>query len=120
MLQLSGTTLAYIGDSIYELKVREILIEKGLTKVDDLHKSAIKFTSATGQANAFDEIESILSEEEISIFKRGRNSESTRKPRNTSLAIYKKATGFEALIGYLHLSKNSERLDELYKKIFKS
>ena len=118
MLQLSGTTLAYIGDSIYELKVREILIEKGLTKVDDLHKNAIKYTSATGQATAFDLIENILSEEEMSIFKRGRNSESTRKPRNTSLAIYKKATGLEALIGYLHLSKNIDRLDDLYKIIF--
>ncbi len=118
MIQLSGTTLAYIGDSIYEVKVREYLIEKGLTKVDDLHKNAIKYTSATGQAEAFSLIEEILTEDEISIFKRGRNSESTRKPRNTSLAIYKKATGFESLIGYLYLSKDFERLDKLYIKIF--
>lgn len=118
MIQLSGTTLAYIGDSIYEVKVREHLIEKGLTKVDELHKNAIKFTSATGQAVAYDLIEELLTDSEISVFKRGRNCESTRKPRNTTLAIYKKATGFEALIGYLYLSKDFERLDDLYKKIF--
>jgi len=118
MIQLSGTTLAYIGDSIYEVKVREHLIETGLTKVDDLHKSAIKFTSATGQSIAYDLIEELLNEEEIKVFKRGRNAESTRKPRNTSLAIYKKATGFEALIGYLYLSKDFERLDTIYKRIF--
>ena len=115
MIQLSGTTLAYIGDSIHELRVREYLIDKGITKVDELHKNAIKYTSATGQSDLFDLIEKILSEEEVSVFKRGRNSESTRKPRNTSLATYKKSTGFEALIGYLYLSKRSERLEELYK-----
>lgn len=118
MIQLSGTTLAYIGDSIYEVKVREYLIKKGLTKVDELHKNAIKYTSATGQSSAYDLIEETLTEGEISVFKRGRNCESTRKPRNTSLAVYKKATGFEALIGYLYLSKEFERLDKLYSKIF--
>jgi len=118
MIQLSGTTLAYIGDSIYEVKVREFLIDTGLTKVDELHKNAIKFTSATGQASAYDVIEEFLTEVEISVFKRGRNCESSRKPRNTSLAIYKKATGFEALVGYLYLSKEFVRLDELYSKIF--
>ncbi|KFZ26925.1 MAG: Mini-ribonuclease 3 [Candidatus Izimaplasma bacterium HR2] len=118
MLQLSGITLAYIGDSIFEVKVREYLIEKGLTKVDDLHKSAIKYVSAVGQSEAFDLIEEKLTEKEMSIFKRGRNAESSRKPRNTSLAIYKKATGFEALIGHLHLSKDFDRLDELYTIIF--
>jgi len=118
MIQLSGTALAYIGDSIHELRVREYLISKGLTKVDELHKNAIKFTSATGQSNSFDLIETGLSEQEVGVFKRGRNSESTRKPRNTTLAIYKKSTGFEALIGYLYLSNKSERIDELYNVIF--
>lgn len=119
MIQLSGTTLAYIGDSIFEVKVREFLIEKGLTKVDDLHKNAIKYTSAVGQASIFDKLEEILTTEELSIFKRGRNADSTRKPRNTTLAIYKKATGLEALIGYLYLSKNEKRLNELYEIAFK-
>ncbi len=119
MIQLSGTTLAYIGDSIFEVKVREHLINKGLTKVDELHKNAIKYTSAVGQALIYDNIVGVLSEEEISIFKRGRNADSTRKPRNTTLAIYKKATGFEALIGFLYLSKNQKRLNELYEIAFK-
>ena len=118
MGQYNGVTYAYIGDAIYELMVREHLLDSGLTKVDSLHKEAIKYTSAVGQAATFDNIEKILSEQELSVFKRGRNAESSRKPRNTSLAIYKKATGFEALIGYLHLSKDFDRLNELYIIIF--
>ena len=120
MNQLNGNTLAYLGDSVYEQVVREHLINKGVTKVDELHKQAICYTSATGQMKAFEIIESILDEEEIAVFKRGRNSESTRKPKNASLATYQKATGFEALIGYLYLEKKHERLDSLLSKVFEN
>ncbi|AIO18068.1 Mini-ribonuclease 3 [Candidatus Izimaplasma bacterium HR1] len=113
-MNFNGLTLAYIGDASYELLVREYLLRKGLTKVDNLHKEAIKYTSAEGQEKAFNFIESSLSEEEISIFKRGRNSKSERKARNASLATYKRATGFESLMGYLHLSDNIERINELF------
>lgn len=114
MGQHNGTTYAYLGDAIYELMIREYLLNKGLTKVDNLHKEAIKFTSAEGQEKAFFKIEEILSELEMGIFKRGRNAKSDRKARNASLATYKKSTGFEALIGYLYLENQIERLDELF------
>lgn len=117
MTQLSGLTLAYLGDAIFEVKVREHLLNKGFQKVDNLHKEAIKYTSATGQAKAFDAIENVLSEEEISVFKRGRNANTDRKARNADLATYKKATGFEAIIGYLHISEMYERLDYLLEQI---
>lgn len=119
MTQLNGTTLAYIGDAVYELIIREALINKGFTKVDNLHREAIKYVSAKGQAEALDHIYEELTEEEVSFFKRGRNATSDRKPKNTDLAIYKKATGFEALIGYLHISKKFERLQYLINIILK-
>ena len=106
--------LAYIGDASYELLVREYLLRKGITKVDSLHKEAIKYTSAEGQEKAYNLIENVLSEEEITVFKRGRNSKSDRKARNASLASYKKATGFESLMGYLHLRNDIERINELF------
>ena len=113
-MNYNGLTLAYIGDASYELLVREYLLRKGITKVDTLHKEAIKYTCAEGQEKAFNIIEDKLLEEEITIFKRGRNSKSDRKARNASLASYKKATGFETLFGYLHLRKDIERINELF------
>lgn len=119
MSQLNGTTLAYIGDAVYEVMVRETLIKKGYQKVDNLHKEAIKYTSAIGQKDALDTIYDMLTEYEVSIFKRGRNANTDRKARNASLADYKKATGFEAVIGYLYLEKNFDRLYEILDKIIK-
>jgi len=119
MNQLNGLTLAYLGDAIYELYIREMLLEKGYTKVDKLHKEAILYTSAKGQKIALDKIYNHLSESEISVFKRGRNANTDRKPRNTDLATYKRATGFEALLGYLHLNNELVRLEELLKIIIK-
>ena len=116
-MNYNGLTLAYIGDASFELLVREYLLKKGLTKVDNLHKGAIKYTSAEGQEKAFNIIESSLTEEEITIFKRGRNSKSDRKARNASLASYKKATGFESLMGYLHLENDFNRINELFTMI---
>lgn len=116
-MDYNGLTLAYIGDATYEVLVREYLLKKGLTKVDNLHKEAIKYTSAEGQERAFNIIESSLSEEEMTIFKRGRNSKTERKARNASIASYKKATGFEALMGYLHLKKDIDRINELFYQI---
>jgi ribonuclease-3 family protein len=113
MTQLSGTTLAYIGDAIYEVMIREMLIKKGYQKVDNLHKEAIKYTSAVGQKVAIDLIFDQLTEEEVAVFKRGRNANTDRKARNASLGDYKQATGFEALIGYLYLEKRQDRLTEI-------
>ena len=113
MIQENGLTLAYIGDAIFELKIREYLLTQNYSKVNDLHKHAIKYTSAANQAKIIDYLMPNLLDEEIEYYKRGRNSGGTHKPKNASLNDYRKATGFEALIGYLYLIKNEERLDEI-------
>lgn len=118
MVQYNGLTLAYIGDASYELIVRDYLLQNGLTKVNNLHKEAIKYTSALGQSTAFDIMEPNLTEEEYLVFKRGRNAKTDRKARNASLADYKKATGFEAIIGYLHITNQDDRILELLKPVF--
>lgn len=102
---------------INELSIRKYLLDQGLTKVNDLHKQAIRFTSATGQGKAMQALlESGLSETEIGAFRRGRNSETIRKPKNADLATYHLATGFEALIGFLYLEGHQERLDDIIAK----
>lgn len=119
MSQLSGATLAYIGDAIYEVLVREFLIKKGYQKVDNLHKEAIKYTSAVGQNKAVNQILDLLSEDEVSIFKRGRNANGSRKAKNASIIEYRQATGLEALFGYLYLDKKFDRIYELLDHIIK-
>ena len=115
---MNGLSLAYIGDAYFEIMVRQYLLEKGITKVNELHKEAIKFTSGEAQAKFIDLFmeNNILTSEEIEIFKKGRNS-STSHRKNLSNALYQKATGFEALIGFLYESKNIERLNELFELI---
>lgn len=107
-------TLAYLGDSVYELYVRENLINNGLCKVDDMQKEAVKYVSAKAQSEIVtDMIDSnFLSEEEIDVIKRGRNYKRNIHPKNTDIITYKISTGFEALIGYLYL-KDKERLMEV-------
>lgn len=111
----NGLCLAYIGDAIYELYARKYALSLGLTKVKELHKKVTSYTSATAQAQSIHALleQEILTEEEISIFKRGRNSHIHSKRKNVDLADYLDATGFEALVGYLYLSENKKRLEEL-------
>ncbi len=116
MIQENGLTLAYIGDAVYELKIREYLLSLGEQKVNDMHKNAIKYTCAKSQADFIDSYLINLSATEEEIYKRGRNSGGTHKPKNASLNDYRKATGFEALIGYLFLIKNEDRLNEIVTK----
>lgn len=120
MIMFNGLTLAYMGDAYYELKVREHLLEKGFIKVNDLHQNAIKYTSAVNQAKAamylFD---NFYNEQEINIFKRGRNQNSSHKPKNADVQTYNKATGFEAVIGFLFLSNDFARLTELIETTIK-
>lgn len=114
MIQYNGLTLAYIGDAYYELKIREYLLLKNVTKVNSLHQNAIKFTSAISQAKATTYlIDNFYTEKELSIFKRGRNQSATHKPKNTDVQTYNKSTGFEAVIGYLYLANDLTRLNEL-------
>ena len=108
-------TLAYLGDSVYEVYIREYLISKGIVYVVDLQKEAIKYVSAKSQAKILDYLinNNYLSEEEVNIVKRGRNYKRDSHPKNTDIITYKKSTGFECLVGYLYLSKNINRLDEI-------
>jgi ribonuclease-3 family protein len=114
MNSCNGATLAYVGDAVYELKVREHLLSAGLGLTGDLHPAAIRFTSAQGEAKAADRLLSgILTEEETDVFRRGRNAVASHKPKNADLATYHQASGLEALFGFLHLEGRRERLDEL-------
>jgi ribonuclease-3 family protein len=117
MPHYNGVTLAYIGDAIYEQKVRLYLLEKGFEKVDHLHKEATHYTSAVGQTKAYHLIKDVLTDDEMRWFKRGRNATS-RKPAHLDLSDYQTATGFEALLGYLYLSNNESRIDELLQIVF--
>ncbi len=112
-------TLAYLGDSIYELYVREKLIKDGIVKVNLLSKEAINYVSAKAQAKFLLLLinNDILSEDEISVVKRARNHKGKSNPKNTDVLTYKHATGLEALIGYLYLENKKERIDELMNHI---
>ncbi len=110
--QYSALTLAYIGDCIFELYTRLYLIKDCDYPVKVLHKNATKYVKASAQAEYFRRIEGILTEEEMAVFKRGRNTTS-RPPKNADLFDYKNATGVEALIGWTYLKGDEDRLFEL-------
>lgn len=114
-IQYNGLTLAYMGDAIYELRIRSYLLKTGLTKVNELHKTAIKYTQGKSQSFAMHYFldNNMLTEEEIQMFKRGRNSSVAKIRKNISRADYLEGTGFESLVGFLYLSGNLERMDEL-------
>ena len=113
--QIKSLALAYMGDAIYEVYVREYLLREGQVRPNQLHQYAISFVSAKAQAKAvhylLDSVE--LTDEELAVIRRGRNAKSGSIPKNTSVATYKYSTGFEALLGYLHLNEEVNRLEEL-------
>ena len=112
-------TLAYLGDSVYEVYIRNYLIHKGIAKVEQLQKEAINYVSAKSQAKILDLLinNNVLSTDEINIVKRGRNFNRTSHPKNTDVMTYKMSTGFEALIGYLYIDNQKERIDEIINYI---
>ena len=117
LITISPLVLAYLGDTVYESYVREYLIKKNINKkVNDLHKSAIKYVNAKAQATIIHAIEDELTEDEERIYKRGRNQKSHTSPKNADIIDYKHATGFEALIGYLHLNNETDRLNYIISK----
>ena len=118
MIMYNGLTLAYLGDAVYELYVREHLLNKGYTKVNDLHENAIQYTSAVGQSTALKALSGVLNSHEVRIIKRGRNQNATHKPKNAGANTYARATGFEALIGYLYLDGEKERINKLMNIVF--
>jgi len=115
---LPPLTLAYIGDAVYEIWVRSILLDHGTRKAGELHKEAIAFVCASRQAALMEELLPLLTEAEESIFRRGRNAKSGHQPPNMSLADYHKATGLEALVGYWYLCGENERLEMIFDRLF--
>lgn len=112
----SPLSLAYIGDAVYDLFIRSFVIGKGNTSNNSLHKMSVKYVSAVAQAKIANVIQSELTEDELNIFKRGKNAKPSSGAKNASAKEYHIATGFEALIGYLYLAGNEERIVELVKR----
>ena len=114
--QYSPLTLAYIGDAIYELVIRTILVRRGNTQVNKLHKQASGLVKAEKQSEMIGLLEEELTEEELHIYRRGRNAKSNTSAKNASIVDYRRATGFEAVMGYLYLKGNYSRMLELIRK----
>lgn len=111
--------LAYIGDAIYETMVREFLLKKGTKTVHGLHRAAIDFVSAKGQAGFLQAIAHQLDEDEQEIVRRGRNAKSATVPKNANVLDYRNATALEALFGYHYIQGNSQRIRILFEEIIK-
>ena len=112
---INGIALAFEGDAVYSMYIRRHLIFQGQTKPNQLHREATKYVSAKAQANLISLMleEGILTEKEEDIYKRGRNANSHTKAKNTDIVTYRMSTGFEAVMGYLHMTEDIERLEEL-------
>ncbi|MGI5892315.1 MAG: Mini-ribonuclease 3 [Bacillota bacterium] len=111
---LPPLALAYIGDGVYELRVREYFIAHGLQKVGHLHSQTVAKVRAEEQAKLASQIEPYLTKDEMDIFKRGRNAKSGHQPPNVKVGDYRRATGLEALVGYWYLMGDENRLDWLF------
>ncbi len=113
--QYSPLTLAYMGDCAYEIVIRTLLVHKGNTHVDRLNKRASNLAKAGTQSQMIGAVMEHLTEEEVTIYKRGRNAKSYTSAKNASINDYRRATGFEALIGWLYLKGDFERMTELIR-----
>ena len=114
-LGLSPLVLAYIGDSIFDLVVKTMIVTKGNTQVNKMNRVASSIVKAESQSKMIGYLEDKLTEEEESVYKRGRNAKSYTSAKNASISDYRRATGFEALMGYLYMSGRYERMCELIK-----
>ncbi|MBR4101270.1 MAG: ribonuclease III [Oscillospiraceae bacterium] len=116
--QFSPLTMAFLGDCVYELMVRSAIVEAGSTPVGNLHSAKIKLVCAGFQARASEALLEQFTAEELSVFQRGKNAAGNTVPRNATPADYRKATGLEAVFGYLQLSGNTQRLEALFSAIW--
>ena len=112
----SPLALAYIGDAIYDLVIRTVVVERGNTSPNKLHKKAVAYVNARIQARMVEALLDELTEEEQTIYKRGRNAKSYTTAKNATVIEYRKATGFEALCGYLYLAGKQERMPSLIRR----
>lgn len=118
-MDLNAQELAYIGDAVYEIYIRKYLINKKIRKVNNLQKEAKKYVSAMGQSTYLKNMidNDFLNEKEIDIVKNARNFKTASKPKNADIITYKYATSLEALIGYLYLNNDKNRINEIMKYI---
>lgn len=112
----SPLALAFIGDGIYDLVIRTMIVRQGNCQPEKLHKQTSTLVKASAQSEMIDRIMELLTEEELSVYKRGRNAKSYTMAKNATMKDYRKATGFEALMGYLYLKNETERMMFLIKK----
>ena len=112
----SPLTLAYIGDAVYDLIIRTVVVERANRSPKELHKATVKYVNAATQARMIEALEPELTEEETAVFHRGRNAKSGTSAKNASIVDYRKATGFEAVMGYLYLCEDFERMNVLICK----
>ena len=112
-MQLSPLSLAYIGDAVFEMYVRTYIMKDTNMPVSKLHKAATHYVSATNQALIVKKIADAFTQEETSVYKRGRNAHSYTSAKNADIVDYRMATGLEALIGYLYVKKETKRLEEI-------
>ena len=118
--QMNALALAYMGDVVYEMAVRRRLLEKGLTRPNDLHRAAVRYVNARAQASVvtFWLETDALTEEEQAVVRRGKNAKSGSVPKRVDVHTYRYSTAFEALIGYIYLTERRDRLEELIKQAF--
>ena len=118
--ECSGAALAYLGDAVLEVCVREHLVKSGLSSSARLNSTALEYVKASKQAQAMKKILPILTEEEEAVFRRGRNIGHTNTPKSATVSEYRIATGMEALFGYLHLEGRKERIAELFSAAYEN
>ena len=111
----SGAALAYLGDAVLEVLVRTRLVEAGYASSKSLNAHALEYVRAGAQARAMERIRPLLTEQEEAVFHRGRNIGHTNHPKSATVGEYRNATGMEALFGYLHLTQQQERIEELFR-----
>jgi len=111
----SALGLAYIGDAVWEIIVRTKVLSEGNRQVEKLHHESIKYVQASAQAARIESVMDKLTEEEIGVYRRGRNAKPHTMPKNQSSSDYHKATGFEALVGWLYLKGDMDRIKELFE-----
>ncbi len=114
---MSALKLAFVGDAVFELAVRNLIVQKSISDIGEINKLKVKYVCCEAQSKFFRKIEHILSEKEMSIYKRGRNAHVNNTPKNFSAVDYHIATGVESLFGYLYLLGQHERIDELISYI---
>lgn len=117
ILNISALGLAHLGDAVYELMVRTWLCRCGRATAKGLHKAAIKYVSAPAQAQGVEKLLTVLTEEELAVFRRGRNTHVNSVPHSATLEEYHAATGLETLFGYLWLKNRKDRLNQLFEII---